>query len=95
MTVKSYDYISSFLVNAFADTISMAMLCSLGKKQLDVTKKKGRKEVANFKVMFQILPGDTKQTTETRVVDFERRMEKEAAMLVTQCMNLQRDATFC
>jgi hypothetical protein len=49
----------------------MAMLCGLGKTRLHVTKQKGREEVENFKVMFQNLPGDTKQTTETRVVDFE------------------------
>lgn len=49
----------------------MAILCALGKTGLHVTKQKGREEVANFKVLFQNLPGDTKQKKETRLVDFE------------------------
>jgi len=87
MTVKSYDFISIFLVNVFANVLSMSMLCGFEKTRLHVTKQKGREEVANFKVMFQNLPGDTKQNDRNTCSRLRRRMEKEAAMLVTQCMN--------
>jgi len=55
----------------------MAMLCGLGKTRLHTTKGTGRAEVANFKVIFQNLSGDTKQTTETRVVDFEDVLKRK------------------
>ena len=61
MPVKFCDFISIFLVNVFADALSMAMLCGLAKTRLHITKQKGREEVANFKVIFHNLPGDTKR----------------------------------
>jgi hypothetical protein len=39
---KSYDYICIFLVNVFADALSTAMLCGLGKARMHVTKQKVR-----------------------------------------------------
>jgi hypothetical protein len=67
MTVKSCDFISIFLVNVFANALSMSTLCGLGKTRLHVTKQKGREEVANFKVIFQNLPGDTEDNHEKPV----------------------------
>jgi len=52
------------LIKVFADAISIAMLYGLGKTRLHVTKQKGREEVADFKVMFQNLPGDVKRRTQ-------------------------------
>ena len=60
---KSYDYIGIFLVNVFAHALSMALLHGVGKNAVACNEAESpweKEEVADFKVTFQNLPGDTK-----------------------------------